>query len=406
MNRRQFTFGFCSCAAAALAACATDGTTAPTTSGPLSAAGNDLQPLIAPGYRPTTATDEGDLWRMMQRQESDIQQSRFLVKNQDLTAYVHEIACRLLADRCPDVRTYIIRTAYFNASMAPNGMMQVWSGLLLRMHNEAQLAAIIGHECGHYLRQHALQRWREARSTTDVAAFLSLGLGAAGGAAGASLAQLIAAASVMSFSRDQEREADAYGLQLMSKAGYAPLEASKVWSQLIAETKASTASKHESILFATHPQPEERLATLRTAAERMIAAGGTYHTYRERLHEHMKPAMGFFLKDQLRLRSYGETEVLFDQLLAANGPNGQLLFFKGENYRLRNGSGDSAKALAAYDQALASTGAPPEIYRSIGLIRYHAKEWEKASAAFRHYLDLEPAAEDRLEIQSYIQGHA
>ena len=399
MNRRRFTFGLCSCAAAALSACVTDGSAGPATGAPA----GPLEPRLAPGYRPAAATDEGGLWDLMQREEAKIRRSPFLIRDKELTAYVQDLICRLDADHCPDVRTYVTRTPYFNASMAPNGMMQVWSGLLLRVHNEAQLAAIIGHEYGHYLRQHSLQRFRDIREKTNIATFIGLGLGAAGAGALANLPTLIAVASAMAFTRDQEREADAIGLDLMTKAGYAPIEASKVWAQLIEELKASTAKKDSSIMFASHPEPEERLATLRASAEARLAAGARNDVYEDRFRRNIKPIRTMLLTDQLHLRTYGQTEVLLDQLLAANGTDGELFYFKGENYRLRGDDGDKGKALEAFNQAIAANGAPPEIHRSIGLIHYRRNEYDQSNAAFRRYLELKPQAEDRATILSYIR---
>ena len=57
----------------------------------------------------------------------------------------------------------------FNAMMAPNGMMLVWSGLLLRVENEAQLAAILGHELGHYLERHSVEQLRAAKDRAVLA---------------------------------------------------------------------------------------------------------------------------------------------------------------------------------------------------------------------------------------------
>jgi len=398
MNRRRLMFGFCVCAAAALSACVTDGTT-PRTTG----AAPPLQPRLAAGYRPTMATDEGGFWDVMQREEEKLRHSRFLIHDTELTSYIQEVICRLDSDHCKDVRVYVTRTPFFNAMMAPNGMMLIWSGLLLRVHNEAQLAAIVGHEYGHYLRRHTLQAWRDARRKTDIAMFLSLALGAAGYGYGSYASDLITMASIFAFSRDQEREADAYGLELMTKAGYQPLAASKVWAQLIEEEKASTAEKWETTLFATHPQSEERLATLRANAEARLAAGARTDVYQQRFEEHIKPIRTMLLNDQLHLRAYGRTEVLLNQLLADNAGDGELLYFKGENYRLRNGDGDKSKALAAYEEALAAGGAPPEIHRSIGLIHFRRKEWDKSNPAFERYLELRPQAPDRATILSYIR---
>ena len=69
-------------------------------------------------------------------------------------------------------QVHLVRTPLFNASMAPNGMMQVWTGLLLRVDDEAQLAAVLGHEFGHYLARHSTERLRDAKSRSAFGAFL------------------------------------------------------------------------------------------------------------------------------------------------------------------------------------------------------------------------------------------
>lgn len=228
LSRRHFTGCLCCSAAALLAGCTTTGGDSP----------QSLAPTIQPGHRPA-APDEANMWYVMERTESHLKQSPFLVRDPELNTYVHDIACRLAGNYCPDLRVYILRTPYFNASMAPNGMMQVWSGLLVRCRNEAQLAAILGHEIGHYVRQHSLQKFRDVRAKSDLAVFLSLGMAAAGVGAFAPLAQLALVASIYSFSRDQEREADAFGIKVMADAGYAPIEASRVWEQIVKEQDAA-----------------------------------------------------------------------------------------------------------------------------------------------------------------------
>ncbi|HEX2117357.1 MAG TPA: M48 family metallopeptidase, partial [Alphaproteobacteria bacterium] len=223
-GRRHLLGGCSACAALALAGCVTDG----------------VKPApIAPGYKPSAATDEGGLWQIMDKAEAETKRSRFLVRDAELNEYVRDIACRLAGNHCSDLRVYITRTPAFNASMAPNGMMTVWTGLLLRTQNEAQLAAVLGHEIGHYIHRHSLQVYRNARDTADVAAFLSIGLAGAGVGIVGSMVQLAALASIFAFNRDQEREADDVGLKLMTEAGYRPIEASRVWEQLIAEAAAA-----------------------------------------------------------------------------------------------------------------------------------------------------------------------
>jgi len=207
---------------------------------------------------PDPASDEGGLWAMMAHEEQRLRRSQLLLRDRELHDYLQAVACKLGGAHCPDIRVYPIRTPWFNASMAPNGMLEVWSGLLLRVDNEAQLAAVIGHEMGHYLQRHTLQRLQDARSRSAFATFLMpFGIGGLLGA-------YAVVASQFSFSRDQERDADRIGLILMRQAGYDPHEASRVWSNLLAEASVHPGANvsKTSPMFATHPASAERRETL------------------------------------------------------------------------------------------------------------------------------------------------
>ncbi|MCP2937133.1 M48 family metalloprotease, partial [Salmonella enterica subsp. enterica serovar Typhimurium] len=76
---------------------------------------------------------------------------------------------------------------------------------------------------------------RDARSKSALAQFVGMALGVAGAGGVGSIAQLGVLAGMFAFSRENEREADAIGLDLMHQAGYDPMEASRVWAQLIDE---------------------------------------------------------------------------------------------------------------------------------------------------------------------------
>jgi len=380
MNPTRRLFGCALCAGAFFAAARIAGAQQPA------------KEWLVPGYRPPPNSDEKGLWSLMERAERDLKTSRFVIRDAELNAYLRDIACRLAQDYCPDVRVYLVRTAQFNASMAPNGMMEVWTGLLLRCTDEAQLAAIMGHELGHYVRRHTLARWRDARSKADFSAFLGLGLVVAGLGAAALASDAVLLASMFAFSRDQEREADEIGLDLMTRAGYAPAAAPDVWAQLIAEFKASSAQRSRQLFFATHPEPEERMATLRKAAEARAAATG--ENGRERYLAKLAGVRARMIGDELALRQYGRSEVVFDRLLEQSDDDGVLWYGKGEVYRLRAGPNDAERALDAYGKALQTASAPPEVYRSLMLVELKAGARDRAQAAFDEYLARKPGAGD------------
>jgi len=355
----------------------------------------DIQ-KIEPGERPSIESDEAGLWMQMDRFEEDLKTSGKVIADPDLNAYVRDILCRLKADYCVDIRIYIVRTADFNASMAPNGVMIVWTGIILRAQNEAQLASVLGHELVHYIGRHALKRWREIRNTTDAAVFFTF---ATGGIAGI-LAGFAAYDSIMSFSRDMEREADSRGLAMMHAAGYDSREAAKIWQQLIKEKEESDEPKR-SAFFSTHPATEERSKTLAELAAATDNAGTSLG--RERHAAMTAPFRHDWLLDELRQRDYARFEVLLDQLSETGQEDGELLFFRGELHRLRGEGEDDAKAIAAYTAALESDSAPPETYRSLGLVQWSAGNTAATRAAFESYLASERDPEDRAMIEHYLQ---
>jgi hypothetical protein len=353
----------------------------------------------APGVRPGLDTDEAGLWMQMDRLERAVQASGQRVTDPDLDRYVGDLVCRLAGDLCPDVRVYILRVPHFNASMAPNGMMQVWTGLLLRVRNEAELAYVLGHEIGHFQRRHSLQLWRDARSKTDVVAFFSLLTSAAGVGFLGTGAQLAALSTVYAFSRDAEREADDLGFAALVREGYDPREAPGIWERLLEERRAAPAAAPP-LFFATHPPTEERLATLRSRAAAGPARGAVGAAD---LAARVRPLRAGWLRDELRRREFESTHVLVDHLLATGVGPGELHFTRGELHRLRDGDGDAPRAVAAYRRALEHADAPPEALRGLGLVLARQGERAAAGQAYERYLAARPDAVDRELIRAELE---
>ncbi len=357
------------------------------------------QPSV-PEYRPRDG-DERGLWMAVDEAEREVRTSGFVVRDAALNAYVREVLCRAVgADRCGAARIYIVRTPFFNASMAPNGMMQLWTGLLLRARNEAQLAAVLGHEFAHFERRHQLRGFRDARARTDAMAWLSFlpyGVGA--------LAQVGQIGGYFANSRDMEREADIDGLSAMARGGYAPGEAARIWGQLREEQDATAVERrHRSRrdrgggLFASHPGSGERMTYLAAAADAAPPGGTTRAAeYRAAL----APWWAALIDDQIKLNDFGGTEYLLAGLARGGGWTSELLYARGELYRVRARPGDMAAAAGFYRQALAAGDAPVEAYRGLGLalLRDGAADAARAArAALAQYVAARPDAGDRAMI--------
>lgn len=350
-------------------------------------------PLPGRFAKPAIDSDEGGIWALMDREEARLRRSPFTVRDEKLRNYLSDMVCRLGGEHCADVRVHVVRTPLFNATMAPNGMMQVWSGLLLRVENEAQLAAVLGHELAHYLERHALEQLQDAKSRSAFAQFMGI-FGAVG-----ALAQLGLLAGAFAFSREHETRADRLGVRLMKRASYDPTEAALVWGNLLNELKVTGGEDagKSSPMFATHPAVANRRDTLMELAG---AGGGDRGT--DGLRAVLAPHRSNWLQDEIKRGQYEESLVLFDRLLQSQQNDAGLLFSRGEVYRVRGKSEDSQRALQDFSQAAALPEAPHEVHRSLAFVYRQREDKAAAIQSFERYLQLAPGATDAPLIERYL----
>lgn len=362
----------------------------------------DMAPLIGPGFRPTDKDEQG-LWQLMERVEEEVSGSNLLIKDPQLTAYLKNIIGEVGGPAAQDMRIYLAHIPEFNAVMFPSGFTVIFSGLLLRMRNEAQLAGVIAHESGHFMRRHMIRSWRDMRRKSDILAVGAMVAGVAGGAAGVytgdfvRLAELGTILSLFRYNRTMEAEADAMGANLIAQAGYPPVEMADVWQQLIGEDTASARYRRKrrrrGSLFDTHPSPDARMADLRASAAEVTLPGRKYDDGRARYLQAIGPIRQMMLDDQVKLNDPGASQYLIETL-AQDGWDGLLRFYEGEVWRLRNRQGDDARAAQSYAAAVAYPDAPADAWRWHGISLMKAGRGAEAKAAFQRYLVMKPNAPD------------
>jgi predicted Zn-dependent protease len=362
----------------------------------------DMVPLVGPGYRPTEADEQG-LWQLMERAEEEIAGSNLLIQDPALTGYLKDIIVRVGGPAAKDFRIYLAHIPDFNAMMFPSGFSVIFSGLLLRARNEAQLAGVIAHEASHFLRRHMIRSWRDQRRKTDIFAIGSMLAGVGGAAGGVNLgdyvqlAQLGTILSLFTYSRAMEAEADAMGAKILAETGYPPIEMANIWQQLIGEEAASARYRRKrrrrGSLFDTHPSPDSRMADLRISAAEVTVPGRAYDSRRQRYLSTLAPIRQMLLDDQVKLNDPGASQYLINTL-AQDGWNGLLRFYEGEIWRLRNRPGDDVRAAQSYSAATLYPDAPADAFRWHGIALLKAGRPGEARAAFARYLTMKPNAPD------------
>jgi beta-barrel assembly-enhancing protease len=342
------------------------------------------------GYVPQDKDEKG-LWMQMAEEERKLKTSEFVIKDPGLNSYVRSVFCKMTGEgRCKDVRIYIMRTPYFNATMAPNGMMQIWSGLLLRTRNEAQMAAVLGHEYTHYQKRHSVRLFQDAKKKLATGAWLGMFI---------PLAQLASVASIYENSRDMEREADTGSIAMLESAGYDPIAASQVWEQLRAEMDATAAERKRKSrkdknggMFATHPPTLERMTELKKLAQATKTYGNGVNN-RAEYRKNLGAFWASIIDDQIKLNDFGATEFLLGSL-ASEGWTSELSYARGELYRARGLPDDFKAAVGFYTQAVADPQVPVEAWRGLGLAKLRNGD-ATGKEALKTYLKLKPDASDK-----------
>ena len=362
----------------------------------------DMVPLIGPGFKPTDR-DEIGIWQLMERAEEEIAGSNLVIQDPKLDNYLKNIIGTVGGPAAKDFRIYLVRIPDFNAMMFPSGFAVVFSGLLLRMRNEAQLAGVIAHESGHFLRRHMIRSWRDQRRKTDLLAIGAMVAGVGGAGAGVylgdyvQLAQLGTLLSLFQYSRAMEAEADAMGAKLLAETGYPPMEMANIWEQLIGEENASARyrGKHRrrGSLFDTHPSEGSRMIDLRADAAELTVPGKAYDNGRARYLSMIGDIRPTLLDDQVKLNDPGASDYLI-RTLAQDGWNGLLRFYDGEVWRLRNRPGDDIRAAQSYAAAVVYPDAPADAWRWHGISLMKQGRAAEAKAAFGRYLSMKPDAPD------------
>lgn len=238
---------------------------------PASAASNNLPKLgEAAGSTLSVAEEQmiGD--RIM----SQIRRSQFLMTDPLITDYIQQLGHKLVAAN-PDAlgrrfQFFVIQESSINAFALPGGYIGIHSGLITASKSESELASVLGHEVAHVTQRHLARRLEQQDKISIptilgvIASVIAATQNPEAGMAGLSATQAAAHQSIVTHTRENEKEADRIGITMLSSAGFDVRAAAGFFETL---QQSSRYSQKPPEILLTHPLSRNRIAAARERAE-------------------------------------------------------------------------------------------------------------------------------------------
>ncbi len=202
-----------------------------------------------------------------EQQAKAAQKKKILVTNGPEYERLKTIANRLIPQTAvfrDDTRNWnwglqLIDSPIVNATCAPGGRITFYTGIINKLNlTDDEIAAIMGHEIAHAVREHGREQVSQALAQNIIS---NVALAAAGAGSAQSIDaanQIMQYVMVLPNSRQNEREADAIGLELAARGGYDPRAAITLWQKMSKESQG----KNPPEFLSTHPSNENRIKEL------------------------------------------------------------------------------------------------------------------------------------------------
>jgi predicted Zn-dependent protease len=244
----------------------------------LAALGIGVQLLLGCATSVNPATGRREVLILSEADERQIdaeaaQQVEFeygLVRDPELTAYIEDLGQQLAAHSPRKNVLYsfqIVEMDEPNAFALPGGHIYVSRGLLVVANSEAEVANVLGHEIGHVAARHAARQDAHMR-TLGLSTLLSDMM--SGGGEEPRESEPISGNFLARYARNQEREADRIGQDIVVEAGIDPVGMAEFLETLDNLTKLEHGFSPPQTYFATHPATPERIAETRTSAQERV----------------------------------------------------------------------------------------------------------------------------------------
>ena len=350
-------------------------------------------------------SENADVRALMEQASEEqklLEKSGILYRNTDLEAYLKRVAFRLDADaasRDGEFRIKMIKDPRLNAFTYPDGTCYIQTGILARLENEGQLAALLAHELAHFLNDHAVNGIRRLhrRSGGDRS---SLSVNGDGSAARVQM-QRTSEFAWSDYHHTAEFEADREALKLMVRAGYDPYEAINLFGHLAEEMDRE--NLHEPFTLGTHPRLQARVDKckeyLKTLGLEPLGSNDEKGIFEERIQDLMLENIGL----DIQAGRFEQALTASEKYLARRPDDAKGHFLLGEIYRqLDPGGKKGSKAESCYKQAITLDEDYADPYRALGLLYYKNGRGRQARPYLEASLDLAPRAPENAYVRHYL----
>ncbi len=325
-----------------------------------------LSSLVPPAVFSITVKEEEDMSRQMLAM---IHKYFEIVDDPAVVTYVNEIGNRILSalpQQPFKYHFYVIKEDVYNAFATPAGHIFVYTGLLDAMVEEEELAGILGHEIAHVYCRHISQKIERSKkigvaTLAGIAAGILLGVGGAGEAASAVTMGSVAAgqSAELSYSRENEMQADQFGLKFITEAGYSAGGLLKILKKIRSKTWFGSDQIPKYLM--THPAVEDRIAFI----------GSWLDTYNRTSKPIPLVNQDAFNRVHTRVETrYGDEETVFNKLKddVARNPQDPLAHYRYGLILAR--AGKRQEAIEQIRIALTKRAFDPYILKDLGWIYY------------------------------------
>jgi predicted Zn-dependent protease len=189
--------------------------------------------------------------------DKQVRADNTILADQEWQNYFDEVGQKIvnICDR-PNLEYHftVIESDDINAFATPGGYVYIYTGLLDLMETEAQLAAVTAHEVSHVVARHGVKRLQQA---LGLSILLEIVAGESDSQTLMTAINLGLAVALSGYSRENEREADKFGIYYMTLAGFNPKGATNMFERM-ASVSEGKRNFFESLL-SSHPETQERI---------------------------------------------------------------------------------------------------------------------------------------------------